>query len=165
MSKKYYALDYSEKVIVTQKFRRLTPERIKLSVKPYNKIKSALSFKKRKEKKTNWNKNQTLLKKVFIRSGTVNNATNITHQTEIHDIKTLETKHCLIKDDEPHQEFLQLLNLKKKKTFHTYAQNQILHAAVCNEDFEGLYTRYFVIRDIKWCFNGFDVIIKITLYS
>lgn len=79
MSKKYYALDYSEKVIVTQKFRRLTPERIKLSVKPYNKIKSALSLKKRKEKKTNWNKNQTLLKKVFIRSGTVNNATNITH--------------------------------------------------------------------------------------
>lgn len=46
-----YALDFSEKVIVTQKFRRLTPERIKLSVKPYNKIKSALSFKKRKEKK------------------------------------------------------------------------------------------------------------------
>lgn len=46
-----YALDFSEKVILTQKFWRLTPERIKLSVKPYNKIKSALSFKKRKEKK------------------------------------------------------------------------------------------------------------------
>lgn len=73
-----YALDFSEKVILTQKFWRLTPERIKLSVKPYNKIKSALSFKKRKEKKTNWNKNHTLLKKVFIRSGNVNNATNIT---------------------------------------------------------------------------------------
>lgn len=66
-----YALEFSEKVILTQKFRRLTPERIILSVKPYNKIKSALSFKKRKEKKTNWNKNQTLLKKVFIRSGNV----------------------------------------------------------------------------------------------
>lgn len=46
-----YALEFSEKVIFTQNFRRLTPERIKLSVKPYNKIKSALSFKKRKEKK------------------------------------------------------------------------------------------------------------------
>lgn len=46
-----YALDFSEKVILTQHFWRLTPERIKLSVKPYNKIKSALSFKKRKEKK------------------------------------------------------------------------------------------------------------------
>lgn len=66
-----YALEFSEKVILTQKFRRLTPERIKLSVKPYNKIKSALSFKKRKEKKPNWTKNHTLLKKVFIRSGNV----------------------------------------------------------------------------------------------
>lgn len=64
-----YALEFSEKVILTQKFRRLTPERIKLSVKPYNKIKSALSFKKEKKKK--WNKNHTLLKKVFIRSGNV----------------------------------------------------------------------------------------------
>lgn len=51
MSKKYVPLDFSEKVILTQHFWRLTPERIKLSVKPYNKIKSALSFKKRKEKK------------------------------------------------------------------------------------------------------------------
>lgn len=46
-----YALEFSEKVILTQNFRRLTSERMKLSVKPYNKIKSALSFKKRKEKK------------------------------------------------------------------------------------------------------------------
>lgn len=42
-----YALEFSEKIILTQNFRRLTPERIKLSVKPYNKKKFALSLKKR----------------------------------------------------------------------------------------------------------------------
>lgn len=75
-------VSFQEKVILTQNFRRQTLQQ--------NKISFEFSL-----KKNNWNKNYTLQKGFHQRWKCLNNATNIKHKTEVHDIKTIEIVHCL----------------------------------------------------------------------